>query len=378
MTLLAIIACITCIYALLIISLCIGFNRLPNIEAKHEPQTTSFSIIIPFRNEAENLPHLFNSLKHLEYPNSLFEVILIDDASTDNSLSIAKQFQTENPSLAIHLLENKHLNTGSPKKAAIELGIKHAKHEWIVTTDADCKVPRQWLSLFNSYYRNTDCVFIAAPVTYFSIDSFLKRFQLLDFLSLMGATIGSFGLETPLFCNGANLAYKKSAFLRVNGFSGNTHIASGDDVFLMEKMIAQYPNQIGYIKNNACTVLTAPEATLQKLITQRLRWAAKTKNYTSTHTKTVGLIVFLMNFLLVILGLATLISLSLWKITISCFLIKFLVDALLLYKTASFFKQKHFLKNLLSSSVLYPIFCVYIVLMSQFTSYSWKNRTFKK
>jgi cellulose synthase/poly-beta-1,6-N-acetylglucosamine synthase-like glycosyltransferase len=219
---------------------------------------------------------------------------------------------------------------------------------------------------------------VVAPVTYYELDSFLKRFQLLDFLSLIGATIGGFGIGKPFLCNGANLAYKKALFLELNGFDGNNTIASGDDIFLLQKVIKEDKNAIRFLKSKAALVKTKPQQNLKSLISQRKRWAAKTSSYNSAFGKIVGLIVLLMNAVLVCGFILTLFSLLHYKLILYVFIIKSLVDFLLLFKTTRFLEQENHLSSFIFSSVLYPFFSVYIAFLSLFSKYKWKGRTFKK
>jgi cellulose synthase/poly-beta-1,6-N-acetylglucosamine synthase-like glycosyltransferase len=133
----------------------------------------------------------------------------------------------------IQLISLKNLideNINSYKKRAIELAIAQSKYDWIVTTDADCIVLQSWLHLFDAYIQKKERVFIAAPVMFHCDNSFLSTFQCLDFLSLQGITAASVYAGAHSMCNGANLAYKKTAFYEVDGFKNADHIASGDDM----------------------------------------------------------------------------------------------------------------------------------------------------
>lgn len=367
----------TILYVVLIALLCIGFNRVPVFKNDNVLPEIRFSIIIPFRNEADNLPHLLSSIIALNYPKHLFEVILINDDSEDNSTASITQFKKTHPEISLTLTNNKTYSN-SPKKDAITLGVKQAKHEWIVTTDADCIVPTQWLTTYNAFIKKNEPIFISAPVTYDKVNTFLNRFQLLDFLSLIGTTIGCFGLKIPFLCNGANLAYKKSAFLQVNGFSNNTHIASGDDVFLLEKIKSTFPNQVHYLKSKNAVVITKPENTLTQLINQRKRWAAKALYYKGLFSKLIGFTVLGINtslltyFIMLILKTSSLIPF------LCCLIAKIGIDLVLLYQTSSLFKQISVLRSFILSSCLYPIFNTYVVFASQISGYKWKNRAFKK
>ncbi len=367
---------IALLYTFLIGYFVIGFNRLPSFFEENTNPETKFSIIIPFRNEAKNLPELLESLKHLNYSKDLYECIFIDDESNDNSVLIITE-AFKNTTTPFHIIKNTRVSN-SPKKDAITKAINMAKNKWIITTDADCVLPEFWLDIFDCFIQKNNPLFISGPVSYYDNDSFLKRFQALDFMSLIGATIGGFGIKKPFLCNGANLAYKKDFFFDSNGFKGNDTIASGDDIFLLEKALKKHPKKTLFLKNNKAIVLTKPESSLKNLSTQRVRWASKTSNYNNWFGKFTGLIVLLMNGLLV--GTFTLSFLQLFpfKTFGYLFLIKFAVDFLLLFKTTRFFNNEKLLRSYLISSLLYPVFSIYIAFKALFSSYKWKGRQFSK
>ena len=363
---------ITLLYLFIIGRFVFGFDKVDNFQFNKGIPKSTFSIVIPFRNEAENLPNLLHSLAALNYPSELLEVILIDDDSSDASVKLINEFDN-----GYRLFENKRL-TASPKKDAITTAIAQSNHEWIITTDADCVFHQDWLISLDAFIQHKQPKMIVGPVTYSNNDTFLKRFQLLDFLSLMGATIGGFGIHKPFLCNGANLTYSKQVFNDLNGFKGNDAISSGDDIFLMEKILRKYPDDIFYIKHQSAIVLTKAESKLSGLIVQRRRWAAKTSSYHNPFGKLVGAIVLLMNFCLLaglFLSIFGIYSIS----TIGyVFLIKFCVDLWLIFKTIQFMNQTEYLKSYFISSLLYPFFNVYIAISSWYSGYTWKGREFKK
>ena len=367
---------ITFAYIILIGLLIFGFDKVAPYYLHALNPRTSFSVVIPFRNESENLLRLLNSIDTLVYPKSMFDVILVDDESTDNSIEIIKKFQNKT-GFKIRLINNKR-HSNSPKKDAITLAIKQSNFDWIVTTDADCMLPKYWLDSFDAFIQHNECELIVAPVTFQPNTSFLSKFQALDMLSLQGATIGGFGINNPFLSNGANLAYQKSLFYDLDGYTGNTNIASGDDVFLLEKALKRNSKQVKYLKCDKAIVTSFPEGTLKSLIAQRVRWAAKTRNYQSIMGKLTGLVVILMNILII----TSILLLIFNKITINTLLyvliIKFSIDFLLLFKSALFFDQKGILRSYFVSFLVYPFFSTYIAIASIFGSYKWKGRTFKQ
>ena len=365
---------ITVIYTLLIGSFIVGFFRIKIFNDLNNPPKNSFSIIIPFRNEAKNLPQLLDSLSRLIYPNSLFEILLVDDESSDDGKYIVEKFKKEHPNLSIQILNNIR-KSNSPKKDAIETAIKKSKFDWIVTTDADCILPENWLISFDNFIQKKNPKMIAAPVTYQVENIFLEQFQLLDFISLIGTTIGSFGIKKPFLCNGANLCYSKKIFFEVNGFERNNSISSGDDIFLLEKVNQKYPDDVHYLKSITAIVITKPESTLKELMNQRIRWASKTSATNNWFGKFVGIFVFLINLLIVALLASSIFKPFLLNHFLLGFGIKFIVDFILILTTLNFANQTKIVIFYPVTAIIHPFFIVIIVFLSIFKkSVLWKSR----
>lgn len=369
------------VYLIFIVGFIYGFDKVEDFELQDLEPKTKFSVVIPFKDEAENLYELLNSIHRLNYPTSMFEIILVDDHSKDNSVEVINNFLHKKPFDCaqgdIRIIKNIRV-TNSPKKDAISSAIAIAKHDWIITTDADCVLPKYWLDTYDECIQTHQPNCIVAPVTYNDGSSFLKRFQILDVLSLQGATIGGFGLKLPFLCNGANFGYKKSIFQSVNGFNGNDNLASGDDIFLLEKIKKLHPKKVLYLKSDKAIVTTKPVINLSTLIQQRLRWASKTSHNPNRFSKFVGLVVFLANLVCIAIPLLLFFGFIPPRIVIALLVIKFSIDFLLLFKTSRFFKQENVLFSYVWTCLLYPFFNVYIVVLSLFKPYKWKGRTFKK
>ncbi|MBP6551088.1 MAG: glycosyltransferase [Flavobacterium sp.] len=354
------------IYCLAIIALIYGFTKVNSFEYLGLQPKTKFSIIVPFRNEAENLPKLLDSFSKLNYPADFFEVILVDDDSNF-------KFQIPDSKFQISIIDNIRVSN-SPKKDAISTAMQVVKNDWIITTDADCTVNENWLSALDNYIQLHNVSMIAGAVSYHCKNSFLHHFQQLDLASLQGATIGSFGLKKGFMCNGANFAYTKSFFQKLNGFDGNDGIASGDDVFLLQKAMARFPEKVHYLKSRNHIVFTKPLDDWKSLFHQRVRWASKTSSYQSRFGIGLGLVVFGGNLSWVagcglwVVGLTPLLNIVL------LFLLKFSVDFVLINKTNGFLKNKT--RFFLTSSLLYPFFSVSVALYSLFGKYEWKGRRF--
>ena len=371
------------LYGILILAFATGFKRLKEFMPDSMPAVNSFSILVVFRNEIENLQGLIDSLKSLDYPRDRFEILLMDDDSGDGSLEMALELQAANSELSIKVLENGSA-ASSPKKEAIEKGVEKARFDWILTTDADCRLQRKHLLVLDRFIQQKEPVLVAGPVICEADDSLLQKFQLLDFLSLQGSTMGSFGIHRPgslirpFMCNGANLCYSRKAFKECGGYQGNRHIASGDDVFLLEKMLARDPAGTLFLKSAAAVVSTRPKDSWKGLLQQRTRWAAKTSSTGSLFGKGLGFLVLLTNLGLVLgLALATTGLLD-WTLLGMLFLVKINLDFLLIHRTAAFFGRTEALRSFLASSLIYPFFVLFVSLSTLRGSYHWKGRSHKK
>lgn len=359
---------LTILYGGMLFYLYSGLHQMKETDMVIQPEKQNFSILIPFRNEAENLPTLLKSLSQLNYNTRHFEILCIDDHSNDTSVQLIEEFKQLHPHLPLRLLQS----TIPSKKAALTQGISKSQFNWIVTTDADCTVPPNWLECYNSCIQKHNYQFIAAPVTYIRDGSLLQTFQYLDFLSLQGTTMATFQKGVPFLCNGANLCFYKPSFFELNGFEGNAHIASGDDVFLLEKFVKRDRKQVHYLNSLDCLVETHPQKTWSSLFSQRIRWAAKTTAVKGIFPLTAGAIVFSTNLWILVF--------TAWepKFGVLLFALKFVVDSLFLRKTSHIFKKTFDFTSMLFSAFIYPVFSVMVVIAVLTSNYTWKDRKYKK
>lgn len=353
-----------------------GVLRLPRFQTSNTKPITKFSVIIPFRNEEMNLEALLQSIEALAYPKQLFEVILVNDASEDNSEFIIDQY-TQKSELQLIILQNKRMS-GSPKKDAIRKAMETVSHDWIITTDADCQVPKNWLLCYDQLIRKEVPNMVCGPVVYKRNNRLIGHFQHLDGLSLQGVALGSFGWKQPLLCNGANLAYKKSVFEAVEGYKSNDHIASGDDIFLLEKIHESYPDTVYYLNSPEAVVLTKSEDSWSQVIQQRIRWASKTAKQKNVQSKILGVVVFLGN-----LAFLSSFALFAWDLKPVYFLLivigfKIAVDLTLLRVASQLLDKPFSFLHFLANSIIYPPLTLWVVFSSFSGNYRWKGRNFKK
>jgi cellulose synthase/poly-beta-1,6-N-acetylglucosamine synthase-like glycosyltransferase len=366
-----------------------AWTMIPEFDGPGGAGHTRISVLIPVRNEEANIAHCIASLCQQAYPKSLYEVIVIDDHSTDDTPAIVAGLQETGTNLIYTRLDDLSTANNAFKKLAIQTGIGIASGELIVTTDADCLFDRRWLTTLAAFYEEKGAKFIAAPVR-MGVPAhpdkssapahlnLLSVFQTLDFITLQGITGASVYKRFHSMCNGANLAYEKKAFHEVGGFQGIDAIPSGDDMLLMHKIFTRYPDKVFFLKSKAAIVSTRPETTLKRFIHQRVRWASKADRYDDKRIFRVLLLVYLVNLMFVVLAVAAWWNVGwLWLLVIGL-VAKTAVEFPFVNGVARFFGQEALM---LWFPLLQPVHILYTVIigfMGKFGSYRWKDRKITK
>ena len=348
------------------------------------PPPIKISVIVPARNEEKNIGACLNSICNQTLCKELYEVIVIDDHSTDTTVDIVKNYAAKNVKLISLRDVVQSQTTNSYKKKAIETAIAQSTGDLMVTTDADCIVTPEWLDTITSFYHETNAVFLAMPVSYSSKNNFIEIFQSLDFMTLQGITGASVYQRIHSMCNGANIAYSKKAFYEAGGFSGIDTIASGDDMLLMHKIWKLYPNAVYFIESRKVIVQTQPMKTVRDFFNQRIRWASKADKYDDKRSFIVLVLVYFFNVLLLILPLASIfdnfqlsitnVQFSILHLWLALLVGKTIIELFFLYPVAKFFNRQ---KLLWWFPVAQPFHILYTVIagwLGKFGSYQWKGR----
>ena len=339
-------------------------KKIPGI-AEQEPL---LSVIIPVRNESKGILQLLTDLRSQSYKN--FEVIVVDDNSTDNTMEIVLAFIHQDPRFAMVK------SLGDGKKMALTKGIHVSNGEIMVMTDGDCRVNTNWLKTSVEFFQQASTMMVFGGVkiegsTFFSI------VQAHEFLSLIGTAAATLSLGYPSFCNGANLAFRKAVFFEVGGYANNFHIPSGDDEFLMRKVFQRYPNGIRFMSDPDAIVKTAALASLKEFVHQRIRWAGKWRHTLSFGN--VALAIFVFYFQLSVIGLPIAIGMG-WIdpiIALSLWLPKVFIEGVLLKKVGDFLGISWRWDAFFFLQLIYPFYAVTIGLISTFSGFEWKGRKLK-
>ncbi|WGK66212.1 glycosyltransferase [Croceiramulus getboli] len=340
-----------------------------NGEALHR-----FSIIIPFRNEEHRLPPLLASLATLDYPQTHVELVFVDDHSEDQSTTLIRTFQKNHPEWSIQLVTS----ASEGKKAALYTGISQAQMPFIVTTDADCVVLPSWLKTFNAHFQNPGIQLLCGPVRLVADGSWVAAFDRLDFLAQQACSLGAHGLGIPLGCSGANLAFAKAEFHTINGYAGNAHIASGDDVFLLHKMMDKNPAQVAYVTVPTATVSTPANTSWKALLQQRIRWGTKAPAYTHRSSRFLTGFLVLSNLLLALMTLVLLFATALTPSVLIAWILKLGSDVFFVLLAAQVYKQKDVFNSLWWVTPCYPFYISALSLSSLWLPAFWKGRSLTK
>ena len=397
-----------------------GWRTLPEwqIPEGFEPRTR-VSVMIPARDEAANISECLSSIIQGSYPPHLLEIIVIDDFSEDGTAEQVLSFQAAaagNPAIRlIRLSEVLPPEAGevANKKKALQTGIAQARGTLIVTTDADCVAPKDWLRLVVSRFHPTPdpspngrgvpltvlstsplplgegsaCPaeggrvgLLAAPVVFHREHNLFQRFQSLDFLGLMGISGAGIHCGFQRMGNGANLAFPKSVFEAVGGYSGNEHLSSGDDMFLVQKIAHHYPGSVFFLKNRGAAVMTTAKPDVRSFFQQRLRWGTKNAALPEWPVRLVLLTVFLFCSSILICAVWAVVSLPACHATVFSALlfqvaVKALCDYVFLREMCGYFGRKDLLRWFVPSFLLHTLYIPPAGAASLFLKkFEWKGR----
>ena len=354
-------------YAVLILRFRGAIGTLSAAEPARSSSGKLISIIVPFRNERENLKALLHDLARLDYPPDKFELILVDDHSEDGSDAVVRSFFRDRE-YPFRLLKTEE---GAGKKAALRKAWREARGEIIVQTDADCRVPRSWLQhLAGNFSTNT--VLVAGLVRMKAGRNFWSTFAALEFMSLQAITAGTIVTGKAIMASGANLAYRRK--LTNKPITGGKRL-SGDDTFLLQS--AGNKGQVLYLIDPRSATETSATQTFGELLNQRARWGGKTLSYPSAFARMLAVLVVMVNVQLPLILAGAWLAPTMWYLLAGLFLVKTLADRALLRRFAALSGQRSLLKIYWSASLMYPLYILLTGLLIIFGKAEWKGREFR-
>lgn len=360
-------------YTMLIGLFTIAWFRPVRTNSSGQPPTTSVTVIIAARNEEADLGTCLDAIAAQDYPQQLFEVIVVNDHSADGTVELVRRIISDHPLRKLNLLT---LEAGiEGKKAAISLAMNNANGEWIITTDADCRMDKQWISTIMQCAGDVRLQMVLAPVIFGREKSIFGQLQELEFMSLMAASAGAANIGLPIMCNGANLAYRKNAFKEINSYAEDRKFASGDDMFLMMKIRKTFGSPaIRFVQSPSAIVTTPAATTLSAFVNQRIRWVSKSRGYRDSGVLITSALVYAFS-------LFTLISLLAWAfgyigpiVAVTFLSVKLLVDFPLMAAYSRFANRSHLLLWYVPMQFIYLVYITLIGTFGNVFHYHWKGR----
>lgn len=267
---------LTALYAVLFLFFSVGLFKAKKSGDKSESKWT-VSVIVPLRNEEAHALRTLEALDAQDYAGK-WEVICVDDRSTDSTPQILEQFAANHPRFSVVHVPMDAPFLESPKKRALETGFKAARYDILMTMDADCIPPSGWIRSMANRFRGNVAI-VQGPKKNSGSPGIVHAYQKLETLGYTSIEAAGFSLGIPMVASAAALAYKKDLFFKVGGFGDLVHLSSGDDDMLVHKMIHEPGVGFCYNLDPDAVVETAPVDTFNGLLNQRARWSSNGTSY---------------------------------------------------------------------------------------------------
>ena len=360
----------TCIYGLFYLAGAIRYFTGFKKYAAGYSGDCLFSIVIPARNEDKHIADCLTSIINQQYPEKNFEIIVVDDESTDKTNQTVSDFIRKHPDYSIRLISLRKNN--HKKKGALTEGIANAKHDTILTRDADTVCGSEWLSSIAGYIKKKCPDLLICPVNVKSDESFLSLFQEMENVVLQSSGGGMALMGFPYLCNGANLMFSKKKFDELKGYAGSLHLSSGDDIFLLEKFRRDKRTNIQFLPCKDSAVTTFTMTHWKSLIQQKIRWAGKFR-LSVNPVNTASAILFTLTHFLVFCALIILLINEAYLFSLYLILLKTTIDYVILILSFQQMNMKR-LVILPFISAIIPFYILYVFAGVTFMSKQWKGR----
>ena len=372
------------LYFLLLLWLYFHWTRIATFEPTDSPNASFpfLTIVVPVRNESATIGVLLQDLAEQidkkRIPLS-YEVIVMDDHSTDDTATIVGDFLRASPyPLRLLSVEVPPNFEGSHKKLALRQAIDQSQGEVIVTTDGHCRVEKYWLSAISHFFTRYQPVLLAGPVTFHHEESLFDCLQTVEFASLIGTGAACLRAGHPTMCNGANLAFSRAAFYQVGGYEGSLHIPSGDDEFLLQKMARRYPGRLAFLRQPEATVRTHAKRSALAFYHQRKRWASKWKLHDNYHVAVLAIFIFVYHLTTLLVGVLVLAGKYPGVVFLIQLLPKMLLEYVFLKSVLRSMKKSLSLLHFLLMQLIYAPYAIFFGLGANFGGYTWKNRAYPR
>jgi cellulose synthase/poly-beta-1,6-N-acetylglucosamine synthase-like glycosyltransferase len=361
------------LYILILVIMMRGLSKTASFD-QTGAEKNFISIVISVHNEAHNLPGLIVALSAQDYPENFWEIIIVNDRSTDQTKDLLEEYASKDKKIKIIHIE-KIPSDYAPKKYAIDRAIENSSGSLILLTDADGRPGPAWIRTMSSRFsHHTGMVIGYAPYIINSpYHNFTYKLLALEYMSHACIAAATTGLGYPVTCVGTNLSYRKSVYTDLKGFGKYKNYHSGDDDLFMQRIRDETQWKITYAYNPASHVYNAPPLSWLQFFNQRLRYASKGFFYPKKIT-TILLFYFFLNAFMLLLLIHALFDNQILLFFCCVFSIKSFSEFILLYKFAILTEQKKLLKYFFPTILLHIPYIILFGLLGSFKKYRWAGR----
>ncbi len=361
------------LYGLGLILLRRGLRLLPSRVTFSAEPLPPVTIVVSLHNEAANVEGLLTALLAQKYPRKKLQFILVNDRSSDETGALLQQWAQRDSRIQIititHVPEN-----FAPKKYAIFHAVQQAQGEIILQTDADGRPTPQWVQEMVSYFAPEVGVVLGyAPYrTTPPFNSVLFRLLALEYCSIAAIAMATTGFQMPATAVGTNLAYRKEAFMAIQGYGKFSHIPSGDDDLFVQEIRKRTHWRFAYASSPQSVVWNNPPTSFRQFYFQRLRFASKGLLYPKSLIVVLTGFYFMNLLLLSTPVIAAFAGLSLlpW---IGFMALKMIAEGIFLFPVCRCFHQTFLLPLVPLASLLHIPYVLYFGAAAQFKEYQWKD-----
>jgi cellulose synthase/poly-beta-1,6-N-acetylglucosamine synthase-like glycosyltransferase len=354
------------------------FRGLRSLTRDARPHDHRFSVVIAARNEEKNIEACCAAVLNQTISHDRFEVILVNDRSADRTAAMALDIARRFPNMTVLSVSGTPPGV-SPKKFAALQGIRRAKNEIIVFTDADCRVAPTWLEAIDRQF-DADVGFVQGITVYDHVPGMNRLFfglQAIDFCSHAVVSAAAIGAGLPINSNANNCAFRKKSFDDAAGYGNDASVVSGDDDMLLQRIWKKTPWRIRYMTDLSGAVRTFPTPTLSGVFEQRKRWGSKAVHYGACQVAILSG-VFSFYCAIVLLFCAGVFFSPFLVPALAMMLVKMAGETALMVPGTAIMGQKALRKYLVPGSLVQLPLVIIATVLGVFGRFAWKDQTFAR
>ncbi|MAF11893.1 hypothetical protein CMK11_15715 [Candidatus Poribacteria bacterium] len=367
------------LYALVSVCVVIGSARLARKPGRPADDPLPFvTILVAARDEERHIAACLRSLLGQEYPGDLYEVVIVNDRSTDGTGALIEEFAGGHPNLVVVDIGDEPQGT-TGKQNALRVGIHHCRGEFVMNTDADCVAPSTWVSTMVSRFA-PDVGLVMGITLAHAADAdaaLLTRVQSLDLAFLLHTAVGSIGCGSPASCIGNNIAYRRSALDEIGGYEAMPPSLT-EDAMLMRALHTETGWRIAAANEPGAVILTEPPASWRAFYRQRSRRILGGRETRSPAVR-VLYIILLYNWVLLLTPVAIALAPELRAACVGALCAKFVADLAVAWQACARLSRRDVLRAYVPFSAYYLMYGALIGMAALFSrKVLWKGQVYRR